>query len=358
MFTILMEDERRLKKTGTILVCICVVLFSHICIAWGERGHNIVTRVAVRLLPISESFQMTTPFQRREFMLAHLSNVPDIVWRADNMSRKERGLNSPTHYINLDAVVDNPQQIMDFSLGYHTFFDLAKSKGLNLVTNVGTAPWRVEQLHREMTNALISARDSDSAEFIRYVNQALLYAGIMGHFVADLANPHHTTRNHDGYLTGNGGLHAYFETHVVNELDLTLAEAVILRGSQPDYLEEQLLKAHPLSEHGEIRSDPLKLIFALVLNSYQNLDRLHQLDKQHSIITQSDTGNRPAKRKPARVVVDDYREFVIERLAIGSAVLSELWKLAWNSAGEPDLSSYHSFVYPVRPDFIYPDYLN
>jgi len=57
--------------------------------------------------------------------------------------------------------------------------------------------------------SLKSAKEHGAAKekekFIEAVNQALLYGGIMSHFVGDLAEPHHTSANYDGWLTGQGG---------------------------------------------------------------------------------------------------------------------------------------------------------
>jgi DNA-directed RNA polymerase specialized sigma24 family protein len=48
----------------------------------------------------------------------------------------------------------------------------------------------------------------------------------MGHYVADLAQPLHVTENHDGQLTGQKGLHHWFEENVVDALSPYLYEAV------------------------------------------------------------------------------------------------------------------------------------
>ena len=72
--------------------------------AWGERGHDIVTRVAVRLLAakIAKGTPLALQFGRKEFMLGHLSNVPDIVWR--NQGEAIEKINAPTHFLDLEYV--------------------------------------------------------------------------------------------------------------------------------------------------------------------------------------------------------------------------------------------------------------
>ena len=232
----------------------------------------------------------------------------------------------------------------------------ASDRGLDAAKEVGTAPWRALQLYQLMQGAFISAAAATNSEqMIEATNQALLYGGLMSHFVGDLANPHHTSSNHDGQLTGNTGLHAYFESDVVSALSLKLA-AQVGKKSNTRLLYEKVLSAYPKAEAANALNDPSSLILALVFNSHTNLERLTKLDNRYSIIERSKDSRTPAMRKPPKSVVSKYDDFVIERLAIGAAVLSQLWFLAWQTGGEPDLSEYRSYLYPVKPEFVAPDY--
>jgi len=68
-----------------ILISVGLVTFN--AFAWGERGHDLGTRVAVQNLRAlsGDDPAVVTPFLQRDHMLAHLSNVPDIVWRAPTL---------------------------------------------------------------------------------------------------------------------------------------------------------------------------------------------------------------------------------------------------------------------------------
>jgi hypothetical protein len=348
-----------LKISLAGLTAVFVVICTSPAFAWGERGHDIVTRVAVQNLSVvgNGDLSLTTPFTKRDHMLSHLSNTPDIVWRAKYMSKQDRGLNYPTHFINLERVYQSVNSLNDVDLDYADYAKAARDKGIEDPASVGTAPWRVLQLHGLMTKSLLKAGASESVnERVEAINQALLYAGLMSHFVGDLANPHHATANYNGQLTGNTGLHAYFESDVVGVLPLGLS-AQTKAMLQPSLLKVTVLKEMNKQQRVTIMSDPRLLIFSLVVNSQNNLGRLIELDNEYSLVEASSDARKSAIRELPQDVAPLFHGFITERLAIGAAVLSQLWLTAWEQAGKPDLSDYQSYDYEVKPEFIAPDYL-
>ena len=342
-----------------ILIFVFYLSYAHLSLAWGERGHDLITRIAVQnLVELSDdNSALTRPFLSRDHMLSHLSNTPDIVWRAPYMSKQERATNYPTHYINLEKVYDKISSVSDLDRDYAEYAKRAADRGLDAANDVGTAPWRALQFYQLMHGAFRSATAAENKQqMIEATNQALLYGGLMSHFVGDLANPHHTSSNHDGQLTGNKGLHAYFESDVVSAISFKLAARVDQK-SGARLLRKTILKAYPKKAAAQHLSDPSSLIFSLVFNSHSNVNKLTKLDNRYSIIELSKDSRTPAIRKAPESVVNQFDDFVIERLAIGASVLSQLWYLAWQTAGEPDLSEYRSYLYPVKAKFIEPDFL-
>jgi len=159
----------------------------------------------------------------RNHMLGHLSNTPDIVWRAPYMTDLERKENYSTHFINLEKVYHGVALWHDFPSDFSEY-----SKESHVSSHepeeVGTAPWRILQRHKGMVNALTSAGQAqDKKALENAVNQALLMGGLMSYFVGDLANLYHTTANYDRQLSGQRGLHAYFESDIVAELPFKLS---------------------------------------------------------------------------------------------------------------------------------------
>ena len=333
------------------------LFYSSNVMSWGERGHDIVARLAARHLIEQGEKELYIPFQQREFMLGHLANVPDIVWKSDAMDEAARKNNSPTHYINLDIVNKNPTSIEEIPRAFNAYVRAANVSSAASVEQLGSAPWRIQQLHRLMKQAFERAGNAKhQVGLVKHVNSALLYGGLMAHFVGDLGNPHHTTSDFDGQASGNGGLHAYFESHVVNEIGLHLADSVFTSMQEADLIEESLMKWTSDLSLSELKSDPLSLSLALSIDSYQNLPSLISLDNRHSLIERSTGANNMAKRKHPWKVKQYYEPLIVERLALASTVLAQLWQSAWEQAGSPDLSRFFSFYYPTAPEYIYPDY--
>lgn len=320
--------------------------------AWGERGHDSVTRVAVQHLRemTDDNPAIMRPFLMKDHMLAHISNVPDIVWRADYQSEEVRMTNGPTHFISLEKVLSHSENDADLPVGFDSYRTLCKAKGLS-TTDVGTAPWRILQFYRAMVIELTGLENKPREMQLEHINHALVLAGLMSHFVADLANPMHTTENYDGQLSKAHGLHAYFESAVLAEMPLTLNDSVLKRASK----KKLWLKRHDSDERKSIRSNPQKLVWALLTDSHSKLAELLAIDEKHSILTPgNDQAN--AERKAPKSVVRWYKKFAEQQLAIGADVLAQLWLLAWQEAGKPDMSGYFSYYYLVQPPFITPDY--
>ena len=355
----------RLKCSAFLLV---FFVFSN-ANAWGERGHDLITRVAVQqLVTLSNSnLALTRPFVSRDHMLSHLSNAPDIVWRSSSMSELERQLNNPTHYISLERALLAQVPIQEFAHGYQDYKQaLVKGSPSHAKlrdVEIGSAPWRVLQLYKLMVTSFSQIHSTKDKELqIELINRALLYAGLMSHFVGDLANPHHTSVNYDGQLSAQKGLHAYFESDIVSVLPLGLIDQVY-RASGTQLLWQTILSpSNDEQDNVKVQDkvalkSPSHLIFALISNSNENLSELNRLDRKHSLIRESDHSKAPAQRKKPDEVAHLFKPFVVERLAIGASVLSQLWYAAWLEADSPDLSGYHSYHYHLAPEFIVPDYM-
>jgi hypothetical protein len=289
---------------------------------------------------------------QKENMLAHLSNVPDIVWRS--MDKKVVDANSPTHFVDLEYLMDkvNAESI---PLALIDAEKAATQRGRNLMEEVGTAPWRAQQFWQMMRDAFAGVQSpgkSSKKDLEDKVNEALLAAGLMSHFVGDLSQPLHTTADYDGWDIKQGGLHAYFESIVVDQLDLQLDDLVFAAALREKPVEEMQTVAARWSKQKQPNS--LKFVWAMVLGSYQKLPDLFKIDGEKIIQVKSSTDplKVPAKRISPDAAVPLFRDLIIQRLAVSAHLLAELWISAWKSGGSPSLASYQSYVYLVAPAFV------
>lgn len=342
--------------------------------AWGERGHDIVTRVAVRLLAakIAKGTSLANQFGRKEFMLGHLANVPDIVWR--NQGEDIENANAPTHFLDMEYV--SPE--LTFSTIPRTpAAALARMKELCAnppkgyvcaaregagpdESSAGTAPWRAGQMYRltveSLKASIANGKSNDAA-----IDRAFLTAGLMSHFIGDLGNPYHATVAYDGWESGQGGIHSYFESAVVSSYRLALDQEVFDAALTGRGL-ERTLRQLPAADRAALSRDPVALAMALALDSRSRLDAANAIDVKFAILKKSGTGpdgkRVGAERRDASELRFKFHDLTVERLATAAEVLANLWFLAWEDAGKPDVKGYRSFAYPVSPEFIPPDYLS
>lgn len=333
------------------LVALLVLLVPASAYAWGERGHDAITRIAVRILVArgGEDTSLSRPFLARENMLGHLSNVPDIVWRADSAIA---AANAHTHYINWDKLVDKPT-LANVPRTYAAALKLAKDKGLEGPKDFGTAPWRVEQLAKLMTQAFVDAKAAkDPKAFEESVNRALVAGGIMAHFVGDLTQPYHITSDYDGWQTEQGGIHVFFENDVVSAIPMSLENDAlgIAIATHP---------AQAMIQRARTNTDALSLAIAETFDAAQYIAEVRALDARFAVTAKSTANPRkPAVRKPAAEFSAAFEPLIMERIATGADVLALIWTNCWLAAGKPDLRAYASYEYPVAPAFIAPTYVD
>lgn len=362
-------------KQLLLISSLIVVLFGSTskAFAWGERGHDLVTRVAARLMASDPEYssQFRGVFLNKEHMLAHLANVPDIVWR--NMGREIEDINGPTHYIDIEYVTLHPvlsempktpadmeaimkRQCAEKKKGYICPAESGDPKA----AMAGTAPFRVQQMTNLMKDSFQKAKDAqaknDEKTATKALDDAFFYAGILSHFVGDLANPYHATRDYNGYEIDQGGVHKYFESDTVISYDLKFDGDVYGKAAKGRALAS--LKKILSSVKGADK-DPLMVAYAEVIDSFSLLKKVQQMDAKFAVLKKGriEKGMKiKAERRPAQDVTATFRSVISDRIALGADTLAYLWRHAWVEGGKPDLKSYESYDYRTTPDFLQPNY--
>jgi len=353
--------------------------------AWGERGHDLITRVAVRALHerLGPNNTLSPALVAKEHQLGHLSNVPDIVWRG--MDEAVRSQNAPTHFVDTEFLSNRPlpaslpatiseavkmagEQCASAANRDHCAMQDTDSPGTaitpKIMDKVGTAPWRIDQLARGLENhwaRLKKLQDGKADARLQQTefDEAIKFAGLLSHFVGDLAQPLHTSKNYDGWDSGQGGVHAYFETDVVNELPLALDQEVldvVLRQRPFDRLTKPAGKATTAMD----TTLPLYRAWSLVADSFSQLSLILDLDRRNLISKSQRTKEGlklPAKRKPAATSTKVCQSTITQRLATGADALANIWLTAWQNAGKPDLTPINSFTYFHAPEFLPAEYI-
>jgi hypothetical protein len=290
------------------VVIILVVLVIQPAFSWWDNGHILVNRTAA----LKASNNMPGFMRAAAERIAYLGPEPDR-WR----ERSEYALKNsqePDHYLNMEQVADIPE----LPKGRYDFYRLlyakrvaAKDHGDDfLPEKVGTQPYITMEIYDRLKVAFREYRRMKQQNLpTEGVEQnAVLYAGWLGHYVADGANPMHTTISHDGWIgpnpkgyTTEKGLHAEFEgrfpTRVLDKMEIAslVRDPVRLKDPWNDYL--QYLR------------DSNKLV-----------EKIYHMEK---------AGEFKEMGTP------ESREFLRQRLAAGSQMLLNMWYTAWEESALP-----------------------
>ena len=158
---------------------------------WGETGHSTTNAVAIPVVPapLGDFYQ---------------KNVAYIVSHAmDADHAKDTDPNEhPRHFIDVDKYGEPP-----FAELPEDYSEAVKKFKAKVVIDRGIVPWQIETTY----NDLVIAFTQKSGKAI------LRHSAWLGHYVGDSHVPFHTTANHNGQLTGQKGLHSYFESAVVDQ---------------------------------------------------------------------------------------------------------------------------------------------
>lgn len=177
--------------------------------AWGRPGHRLVAELALKDLPPEVSLWLNG----HERTFRDHSSDPDA-WRHD---RKE----ARRHYLHTESY-GGPEGV-PFEVQ-----EAIRKVGAASFQKRGQVPWIIQDRLRDLVEAF---RRKDRPRIA-------IAATVMGHYLADLHVPLHTTRNHDGQDSSQQGIHGRWESGLVERF--VRLEALTL---QPAKLEPGLKQA-------------------------------------------------------------------------------------------------------------------
>jgi len=263
-------------------------------LAWGERGHKLINAAAVENLPEP----LRRYFQAHKAYLVEHANDPDLLAKDDRAER-------PHHYTDLDADESFP------FVNLQRQFVAEKAGPTPRQLPHGDSIWQIERF---------TVRLAESLQHRRW-EEADRDAVFAAHYAADLTQPLHTLRNYDGQLTGQAGVHARFETELVNALADGWRLSPLPATFEPD-LRARIFKEASASfsySNAVFASDHI----AVFGRSY--------LDPQYCATFY----------KLAEPLAE-------KRLAAGASFVSSLWYTAWVRAGKPVLAGWPAHVEAVH----------
>jgi len=166
------------------IFCAFVLL---LCTSWGFYAHKEINKMAVFTLPPDLMF----------FYKKHLDFVTEKATSPDKRRYILVG-EAPKHYLDIEYYTDS---ILIFRPDWKEASSMYPSDSMQAH---GMLPWNLIRL----TYYLKEAFEKQDVKSI------LKLSADMGHYIGDLHVPLHTTRNYNGQLTGQHGIHGLWESRL------------------------------------------------------------------------------------------------------------------------------------------------
>lgn len=275
------------------------VLCAFLSQSWGFFGHKKINRLAVFTLP-------------PEMIGFYKRNIDYLSEAAVNPDRRRYSVvdEAPRHYIDLDDYGDSAVHTLP-----RYWKEAVERFGKDSLNAKGILPWHVYRVYNQLRDAFLT---KDPVRILRLSAE-------LGHYVSDAHVPLHTTKNYNGQLTNQEGIHGFWESRLpelyLSEYDFFVGRATYL-------------------------PDVQRAAWHVVAQSHALVDSVLRLERELSQRMGDRKFNFETKGKQTVKVfsVSYAREYhrllggMVERqLRASIKMTGNLWYTAWVDGGQPDL---------------------
>jgi hypothetical protein len=321
---------RRLLALATILA-----LFSPSAPAWNARGHRLVTLLALDGLPADAPafLRDETVRQRIAFQASEVDRWRG--WTVPVLGHE----NKPEHYLDLEDLQGfgltletiprlRGEYLRALAVAKHVHPDQAPpydaSKDAERTKEwPGLLPHAIAEHYAKLQAAFWQIRtlekinDADRAyQLTQERENAIYHMGMLSHFVADAAQPLHTTKHFNGWVgenshgfTTSNQFHSYIDGGAIATHDLTY------EGLKPETQFKATVSAR----------DPWNDVLSYIRRSHDRLVPVYELEKS------------------GKLDQAEGKAFISECLRDGGTMLAALYSAAWESSA-PNQKQVSDFV--------------
>jgi hypothetical protein len=281
--------------------------------AWGFLGHRLINNRAVFALPP----------QMFGFYKLHIDYITQHSVDPDSR-RYMMAEEACRHYLDCDRY----EKSAPLDTIPHRWHEAIEKYTEDTLLSHGIVPWHCLAMLSRLTKAFEE----------RNLQKILKLSADIGHYIADAHVPLHSSRNYNGQLTGQEGIHALWESRIpqlfVDSFDLLTGSAVYLY-------------------------KPSDYIWGTMGRSYMLVDSVLKLERVASVMHPENKFSFEARGAQTMEVYsvpfcNDYHrmmENMVER-RMRQAVFSvaSFWYTAWVNAGQPNLENLGGEITPDPED--------
>ncbi len=270
---------------------------------WGFYGHKKINKMAVCTLP-------------PELFNVYKANIDYITDHAVDPD-KRRYINKEEacrHYIDIDHYYvedSNVFQVMPrkWKLAIQKYSE-------DTLKEYGIVPWQIQTMKYRLQKAF----EEKNTDLI------LKYSSEIGHYIADAHVPLHTTENYNGQLTNQHGIHALWETNVV-ELKSSSYNYFIPKA---DYINSTLDYTWGIIEVSHSKLDSVLYIEKETSKNFAS-------DEKYALISKGKRVVKTYSKKFVSKYSDNLNGMVERRMRKAIEAIGCFWYTAWVDAGQPEL---------------------
>jgi len=283
----------------TLLLAIISLMIAGFHPFWGFFAHEKINRLAVFTLP-------------PELIGFYKKNINYVSKAAVNPDKRRYAVaeEGPRHYLDADHYGDSAVLFLP-----HDWDSAVNVFGVDTLQAYGVLPWHIYRMYLRLTDAFM----------VRDPALILRLSAELGHYVSDAHVPLHTTENYNGQLTGQEGIHGFWESRLPeifsDQYDFFVGKA--------DYL-----------------PDPRGAAWQVVASSHAMVNRVLSEEKiltakYHERKYAFETRGKITVKVYAREYAREYHRILdgmVERQMRASVkMIGDYWFTAWVNAGQPDI---------------------
>lgn len=266
---------------------------------WGFFAHEKINRLAV----------FTLPPDMIGFYKKHIDYLSSAAVNPDKRRYvvEEEG---PRHYLDADHYGDSAFQVLP-----PVWQDAVRKFSEDTLQAYGILPWHIEKMYYRLRDAFLTR---DPVLILRMSAE-------LGHYVSDANVPLHTTENYNGQLTGQEGIHGFWESRLpevfYQDYDFFVGPATYIKDPRA-------------AAWAAIRSS--HALVETVLSEEKKLSETFG-DKKYAFETRGKATQKVFALEYARRYHTVLQGMVEKQMRASVKMTGDFWFTAWIDAGQPDL---------------------
>lgn len=250
-----------------------------------------------------------------EMMVLYKPNIQFLSEHAVDPDKRRYASSAegPRHYIDIDLYGKYPYDSLP-----RKWEDAVAKFSEESITANGIVPWWIQTMQRRLVNAF---KEKDASKILKLSAE-------IGHYIADAHVPLHASSNHNGQLTNQKGIHAFWESRVPellaeNEWNFFIGKAEYIKNTS-DFTWKRILESAAAAD--------TVLKYEKDLSTKFSPDKKFAFENRNGVIVKQYSS---AFTKAYNEMLDGMIE---RRMRQSIYAIASFWYTAWVDAGQPDLS--------------------